>query len=89
MLIIMLRFRHQNIYLFLGSFRMVRNVYSPGGTPCNGLYGVPWVPETFHARFPVSVKFLFAARVFGLRPNTCWPTADGATCRTREKTSGT
>ena len=33
---------------------------------------VPWVPEAFHARFPVSVVLKsdprFAARVFGLRP---------------------
>ena len=41
------------------------------------------MPQAFHAPFPVS------ARVFGLRPNTCRPTPDGATCRTREKTSGT
>ena len=44
---------------------------------------VPWVPEAFHARFPVSVKSLkkwparkvfargFAARLFDLRPKTC------------------
>ena len=61
MLYLKLSFRHQTIYLFLGIFRIGRNVYFPGGTPCNGLYGVPWVPEAFHARFPVS------ARVFGLR----------------------
>ena len=42
------------------------------------VYLIPWVPETFHARFPVSVKSSrgFAARVFGLRPKTCWPAAD-------------
>ena len=76
---------------------------------------VPWVPEAFHARFPVSVlksdprekpldqsaipliapsqlqpaytKTSFAARVFGLRPNSCW--LHKAPRRTREKTSGT
>ena len=39
-------------------------------------YGIPWVPEAFHARFQVSVMSYkmtraksFAARVFGL-----WPT---------------
>ena len=61
------------------------------------VYLIPWVPETFHARFPVSIKSSrgFAARVFGLRPKTCW---DVLACgrhpakappRTREKTSGT
>ena len=31
---------------------------------------LPWVPEAFHARFPISVKSarFFSARVFGLRP---------------------
>ena len=37
---------------------------------------LPWVPEAFHARFPVSVK-------------TCRPVADEAPPRTPEKTSGT
>ena len=40
---------------------------------------IPWVAETFLARFPVSVKSLcqvfivtrFAARGFGLRPKMC------------------
>ena len=38
-------------------------------------YGIPWVPEAFHARFQVSVMSYkmtraksFAARVFGLWP---------------------
>ena len=48
---------------------------------------LPWVPEAFHARFPVSVKKVtrFAARVFGRRPKMCWPAADEASLRTREK----
>ena len=50
---------------------------------------LPWVQEAFHAQFPVSVKSLIAARVFGLRPNTCRPVADEAPRRTREKTSVT
>ena len=37
-------------------------------------FGQPWVPETFLARFPVSVKSLVASaygrRCVGLRPNT-------------------
>ena len=50
---------------------------------------LPWVPEAFHARFPVSVKSSvkssvkpevfsrgFAVRVFGRRSNTCRPAAD-------------
>ena len=37
---------------------------------------LPCLPGAFHARFPVSVK-------------TCWPVADEAPCRTREKTCGT
>ena len=46
---------------------------------------VPWVPETFLARFPVSVKS-FAARGFGLRPKMCRPSANtGNSHRTREK----
>ena len=40
------------------------------------------MPETFHARFPVSV-------VFGLRPKTCRPAADEAPRHKREKISGT
>ena len=35
---------------------------------------IPWVPETFLARFPVSVKS-FAARGFGLRPTPKIPAA--------------
>ena len=55
---------------------------------------IPWVPETFHARFRSSLisdpreKFSrgFAARFFGLRPTRHPPKAPR---RTREKTSGT
>ena len=55
---------------------------------------LPWAPEAFHARFPVSVKkkkkvTRLAARVFGRRPKMCWPAADEASLRTREKTSDT
>ena len=45
---------------------------------------IPWVPEAFHARFPVSVSG-FAVRVFGQRPKTCRPAADEAPRRAREK----
>ena len=42
---------------------------------------VPWVPETFLARFPV-----FAARGFGLRPKMYRPSANTENSRrTREK----
>ena len=57
---------------------------------------VPWVPEAFHARFPVSVKqggqvFGLQPSAFSLRPNTCRPAADETKLPvTREKkTSGT
>ena len=63
--------------------------------PRSHVPNVPWVPETFHARFPVSVKSSnqvkssgFAARVFGRRPKTCQPAADEAPRHTREKISG-
>ena len=49
---------------------------------------IPWVPEAFQARFPVSVNG-FAARVSGLWPKTCRPAADEAPRRAREQTSGT
>ena len=45
-------------------------------------YRLPWVPETFLARFPVSV----AARGFGLLPEMCRPSANTENSRrTREK----
>ena len=52
--------------------------------------GLPWVPETFLARFPASVKSLFsrafAARGFGPRPKMCRPSANTENFRrTREK----
>ena len=64
--------------------------------PRSHVRNVPWVPETFHVRFPVSVKSTknqvkssgFAARVFGRRPKTCRPAADKAPRHTREKISG-
>ena len=48
---------------------------------------LPWVPETFLARFPVSVKSLASpARGFGLRPKMCRPSANTENfLRTREK----
>ena len=51
---------------------------------------LPWVPETFLARFPASVKSLFscafAACGFGPRPKMCRPSADTENFRrTREK----
>ena len=45
---------------------------------------LPWVPEAFHARFPVSP--LVSSRQ---RPKTCRPAADEAPRHTGEKTSGT
>ena len=36
---------------------------------------IPWVPETFLARFPVSVKSVFS-RGFVLRPKICRPSAN-------------
>ena len=45
---------------------------------------LPWVPEAFHARFPVSP--LVSSRQ---RPKTCRPAADEAPRHTAEKTSGT
>ena len=33
----------------------------PYSMPVNTRLGLPWVPETFHARFPVSVKFMASA----------------------------
>ena len=53
---------------------------------------LPWVPEAFHARFPVSVKSsslvssAFGRRHVGLRPTRHPPKVPR---RTREKTSGT
>ena len=52
---------------------------------------VPWVPENFLARFPVSVKSLSVfivtrSRGFGLRPKMCRPSANTENShRTREK----
>ena len=45
---------------------------------------LPWVPEAFHGRFPVSP--LVSSRQ---RPKTCRPAADEAPRHTGEKTSGT
>ena len=66
------------------------------GYPRSGLGkragGEPWVPETFLARFPVSVKSLqwparkVFSRGFGLRSKLCRPSANTENFRrTREK----
>ena len=47
----------------------------------NTVLSLPWVPEAFHARFPVSVK--------SFRRSCLRPVAEEAPRRTREKTSGT
>lgn len=57
---------------------------------------LPWVPETFNARFSgfrqifiVTRAESYAARDFGIRPKMCRPAAAEASRRTRETTSGT
>ena len=67
-------------------FRVGQSLSFPNFTTLGAGY-LRWVPEAFHARFPVSVKSLK-----WLRPKTCRPAADessSALHRTREKTSGT
>ena len=36
--------------------------------------GIPWVPEAFHARFPVSVNSPLVSSAFGRRRVGLWPT---------------
>ena len=39
-------------------------------------YGIPWVPEAFHARFQVSVMSYKMTRAKGLRSSCLRPLAD-------------
>ena len=62
---------------------------------CQATSDIPWVPEAFHAQFPVSVKTKIsdprvfsrglATCVFGLRPKKDRPAADDVPRRTRGK----